>query len=274
MKRKINLIRVFLIIGITIALVSVRFMFSFSSLMGDDFSYQVSLLVKRGFYESFLALFLWAVLLVKTTKEDIKNVLSKMNPYIVVSALFLFGGVITGIFLQNAFQGLFQGIFEGLTQEAEKINAIPMYQQTFFIFGNNSGVAVICGIFNAFIPVVGALIPPVIMLVNGFVIGVAPAMFGIGWPQFLVAILPHGIFEIPALILASAVGLRFSVCMVKASVGFLFPTQGVSREEVFLREVSPGWQSLKLFVVIIPLLVVAGIVEVYISTQVMRLVGL
>ena len=274
MSRKINWIRVFLIIGIAIALVSVRFMFSFSSLMGDDFKFQVSLLVKRGFYESFLALLLWGVIAVKTTKEDIKKVLSKMNPYIAVSALFLLGGVITGILLQDAFQGLLQGVFDELAQEAEKINAIPMYQQTFFIFGNNSGVAVICGIFNAFIPVIGALIPPVIMLLNGFIIGVAPAMFGIGWPQFLVAILPHGIFEIPALILASAVGLRFSICMLKAGVGFVFPPRGVSREEVFLREVSPGWQSLKLFAVIIPLLVVAGIVEVYVSTEVMRLVGL
>jgi stage II sporulation protein M len=134
-------------------------------------------------------------------------------------------------------------------------------------------VAVISGIV-AFFPGLGALLPLSIMGLNGTVIGMAPAVFEMEYSMFLIAILPHGILEIPALILASAVGVKFSVCSLKAVIGYLFASGGGSRREVFLREIKPAWHAVKLFAVIIPMLAAAAIIEVFVSTWVMEVLGI
>jgi stage II sporulation protein M len=112
------------------------------------------------------------------------------------------------------------------------------------------------------------------MGLNGTVIGMAPAVFEMEYSMFLIAILPHGILEIPALILASAVGVKFSVCSLKAVIGYLFASGGGSRREVFLREIKPAWHAVKLFAVIIPMLAAAAIIEVFVSTWVMEVLGI
>lgn len=272
--RRINWMRTFLIIGLTCTLVGVRVAFSFYSLAGDDFSYSLSLLVERGFFESVIALLLMVVIARNTTVNDIKKALRSIKPHIAVVVLFFVGGVVTGILLQGVFQEMFRSLFEELAREAEKIQSIPMYQQAIFIFGNNSGVAVLSGIFVPFFPVVGSLFPPLVMLLNGVVIGLAPGVFEMSWSHFLIAILPHGILEIPALVLAAAVGLKFNISLLKAIIGFFFPPRGMSGGETFLREIKPGWFSLKLFAVIIPMLVAAAVIEVFVSTWVMEVLGI
>lgn len=272
--RKINWMRTLLIIGLTCALAGIRIIFSFYSVIDDDLAYSLSLLVERGVLESVIALFLAVVIAWNTRLDHIKKALYSVRPQIVIASLFLVGGVIMGILLQGSFQGLFQSYFEELSQVADKIDSMPMYQQTVFIFGNNSGVAVLSGIFAAFFPLVGALFPPFVMGLNGLIIGLAPGVYGLSWSHFLVAILPHGILEIPALVLASAVGLKLNISILKAGIGYLFPPQGMSRGETFLREIKPGWFSLKLFAVIIPMLVVAAIIEIYVSTQIVEVLGI
>ena len=278
MERRINWIRVFLILGLAIAVVSVRFLLSMVSMTSESSDVMMTILVKRGFLESFFALLLWAVIAQNTTRKDIKTLIIDLKPYITIAALFLVAGIITGALLQDTLRGLLQSLFEDMARQAEEIESIPVYQQIFFIFGNNAGVAVLCGfvpgIFSALPPWIGALISPLIMLFNGFVIGVAPAMIGMSWSHFVIAILPHGVFELPALVLASAVGIKFGLSVLKATIGFVFPPYGVSRDEAFLREVKPGWKCLKLFAVIIPLLVLAGIIEIVVSVRVTALLGM
>jgi uncharacterized membrane protein SpoIIM required for sporulation len=73
---------------------------------------------------------------------------------------------------------------------------------------------------------------------------------------FLAGVLPHGIFEIPALMIGSAAMLYFGVVMVT-------PQTGKSMGEVII-ELLADWS--KVFIgVVLPLLAVAALIEAYIT---------
>jgi uncharacterized membrane protein SpoIIM required for sporulation len=77
---------------------------------------------------------------------------------------------------------------------------------------------------------------------------------------FATGLLPHGLFELPALMLACASVLRFGAVMVT-------PQIGKSIGQVMLELIA---DSVKLFVgIVIPLLVIAGIIEAYITPSIL-----
>jgi stage II sporulation protein M len=69
-------------------------------------------------------------------------------------------------------------------------------------------------------------------------------------------LLPHGIFEVPALILASAAVLRIGVVLVT-------PQTGRSLGEVVL-ELLADWTKIVIGVVV-PLLLIAAVIETYVT---------
>ncbi len=88
-------------------------------------------------------------------------------------------------------------------------------------------------------------------------IGYSPlALFGAG-------LLPHGIFEIPALVLASAVVLRMGAVLVT-------PQMGKSMGQVVLEQLA-DW--LKIFLgLVVPLLAIAAIIESYVTPLILTTV--
>ncbi|MGD2246829.1 MAG: stage II sporulation protein M [Candidatus Methanofastidiosia archaeon] len=273
MQKEINWVRTILIMGLAFAFIGAHMIFSFYSLLIVDYNMITSLLVKKGIFESIMGILLLIVIARNTTFKDIKNILSDIKVYIVIIVVLLSLGIGAGIILQDTLSGFFQSIFDEISREAERIQSLPVHHQTLFIFGNNSRVAALSGIL-AFIPVIGLFLPVFVMTLNGAVIGMAPGIFGIPWWKFVLAILPHGVLELPALVLASAVGLNLAVASIKASLGYLFPPPAFDGRDVFLREIRPGWRSIKLFALIIPMLVAAAIIEVLVSPRIMALYGL
>lgn len=269
--------RVICITGLALAFLGVQIIFTSYTLFNADLDNVISLLIRRGAVETVVALALFVVIAKNTTWRDIKVILHSLRVYVVLASLFLLLGFVAGIFLQEAFRGFAQSVFEELAKEAEKIQSIPSHYQALVIFGNNSRVAALSGIVSGMLAPVflfGVLVPPIIMGMNGFILGFAPGLLGMSWSDFIVAIAPHGIFEIPALILSAAVGLKFAVSVLQACIGYLFPPPGISGREVFLNRIRPGWYSVKLFAVIIPLLVVAALIEAYITPEIMELYGI
>ena len=99
-----------------------------------------------------------------------------------------------------------------------------------------------------------------IYLVNvGLIGGVLGVFKLIGYSPFVLfaaGLLPHGIFEIPALIIASAIVLRMAAVLVS-------PQLGKSMGQMIL-ELLADWA--KVFVgVVVPLLGIAALVETYIT---------
>ncbi len=80
---------------------------------------------------------------------------------------------------------------------------------------------------------------------------------------FLAGLLPHGIFEIPALMLASAVVLRMGAVLVT-------PQTGKSMGQIMLEQLA-DW--LKVFLaLVVPLLALAAIIEAYVTPAILAAV--
>jgi uncharacterized membrane protein SpoIIM required for sporulation len=126
-----------------------------------------------------------------------------------------------------------------------------------FLFMNNTrAVAVIFLAGLVSFSVLGILL----YMVNIGLIGGLFAVFELlgmhPWPLFLAGIVPHGVFEIPALMIGSAVALYMGVSIVT-------PQTGKSMGEVIL-ELLADW--VKIFLgVVVPLLAIAALIEAYIT---------
>jgi len=126
-----------------------------------------------------------------------------------------------------------------------------------YIFSHNVravGIILLAGLVS--FSVLGMLVYLVNLSAVGVVLG---AFMLLGFSPVMLAlsgILPHGIFEIPALVLASAATLYIGVVLVT-------PQTGRSMGEVVL-ELLANWAKVVLGVVI-PLLFIAAVVETYIT---------
>ena len=126
-----------------------------------------------------------------------------------------------------------------------------------FIFSHNVravGLILLAGLVS--FSVLGMLVYLVNLSTVGALLGVFQLL---GYSPLTLAInglLPHGIFEVPALILASAAMLRIGVVLVT-------PQMGRSLGEVVL-ELLADWTKVAIGVVI-PLLLIASVIETYIT---------
>jgi stage II sporulation protein M len=130
-----------------------------------------------------------------------------------------------------------------------------------FIFFNNLRVLVLQSLLGVFtFGVVGIFI---FMLPWG-IVGFATAQFALAGENplaFLLAtIVPHALVELPAILLASAAALRWHVTIIS-------PPPDRTLSEGFLWAVAD--YARLFFGVVIPLLLVAALVESYITPQVM-----
>ncbi|MBT3336718.1 MAG: ABC transporter permease subunit [Anaerolineae bacterium] len=142
----------------------------------------------------------------------------------------------------------------GLSVEQEDINFG-------FIFGHNIRAVLVMFIVGLFsLGVLGELVFAINVGVVGGVLAVLGAMGLPAWTLFLGGVLPHGIFEIPAIIFAGASILYFGALLVTPN-----PTRTMG--EVVI-SVAADW--LKIFVgVIVPLLALAALIEVNITPHIL-----
>jgi uncharacterized membrane protein SpoIIM required for sporulation len=126
-----------------------------------------------------------------------------------------------------------------------------------FIFSHNVravGVILLAGLVS--FSVLGMLVYIVNLSTVGALLGVFQILGYSPLTLTLNGLLPHGIFEVPALILASAAMLRIGVVLVT-------PQMGRSLGEVVL-ELLADWTKIVIGLVV-PLLVIAALIETYIT---------
>jgi uncharacterized membrane protein SpoIIM required for sporulation/ABC-type transport system involved in multi-copper enzyme maturation permease subunit len=147
-----------------------------------------------------------------------------------------------------------------LTERAREMPDMRQFAETFsapFLFMNNTRAVLtilVAGLVSF------SVLGMVLYLIN---IGLIGGLFGtlqlLGispWPLFIAGVLPHGVFEIPALMLGSAAVLYIGVALVT-------PQTGKSLGEVVI-ELLADWT--KVFVgIVVPLLAVAAVIEAYIT---------
>lgn len=119
-------------------------------------------------------------------------------------------------------------------------------------------------IFMGMIPFL--FLPVLSIFINAFVIGVLGAFLnaaGLGLNFFIMGLLPHGILELPALLLSLSMG--FYLCM-EITKGI----RGKSSKVSFASLMTPVVQTYVL--VVIPFIITAGFIETYITGYFMNLV--
>ncbi|MBC3888462.1 hypothetical protein GH810_09095 [Acetobacterium paludosum] len=126
----------------------------------------------------------------------------------------------------------------------------------FWIFINNlwaGGLTIAAG----FIPFL--FLPNFSLLSNATIVGLIGAVYqinGVGWIPFLAGILPHGVIEIPALVLSVTLGAHICYVLVKTIIKKNF--KGELKQAIFA--------SLRIFFLwIIPLFIIAAFIETFMT---------
>ena len=145
-------------------------------------------------------------------------------------------------------------LLKRIMETIEPVAGMSAFSQFIFILLNNA--------FTLFLVIVLGLVfavfPFLVLSSNAAMVGVvaffAKTMFS--WTVFFLATFPHGIIEIPALILACAVGLRLGQTVFDR----IFKKQGSIKKEL-------NYALLFFLKVIFPFLVLASAIEVFISSR-------
>jgi stage II sporulation protein M len=170
--------------------------------------------------------------------------------YIKESKKFIWA--ITILFFISAFIGfVFQPpeivstILKYIEEILAKTGDMSTFQMIFFIFFNNLNIAFMGVIYGfAF-----GIFPILSILVNGYVVGyVSSSAIDSSGILALLNLLPHGIFELPAIFISFGMGIKFGT--------FVFYKKKMeSFKEFFIN-------SLRVFIfIVLPLLIIAAIIE-------------
>jgi stage II sporulation protein M len=159
--------------------------------------------------------------------------------YIVI-VIFFAAGIISFFFPEN-----FTFLNEILEQLVEDIKGKNTGEMIWYIFQNNvlvSFFAVVLGIGIGIFPVINAIINGTVL---GYVLALSVALDGASSVLYL---LPHGIFELPAIFIALGLGLRLGMFIFAKDKGKEFKMRFYGSMKVF-------------FMIIVPLLIIAAIIE-------------
>ena len=163
--------------------------------------------------------------------------------------LFIMGFLLPYYASQESLQPILdivKSYIKELLRNTEGLGALGMF---WFIFKNNLTVA-FTSIFSG---VFFGIIPAIFLLSNGSLIGfISSLAFSSpnGGSQIFLRLLPHGIFEIPAIIISFALGIKFGTFAFKKEPKKAFKKYLINSTRVFV-------------FVIIPLLFIAAIIEAF-----------
>lgn len=175
-----------------------------------------------------------------------------------VSAALFILGMVLGLVMPAGVSSLVTDDLSWLRQLAEFLKPFQI-QTAIFIFFKNVTSLVFSFIFSPFL-----LIPPIMALVvNGWMLSLVSAtviqqksvLFLLG------AILPHGIFELPAIVIGEAAALNAGIAVLGA---LFFP----AKREALLPRLK---QSVKYLLIAFAFLLPAAIIETFITPLLVRM---
>lgn len=173
--------------------------------------------------------------------------------FVVVSASFFIISFILGYLLAGESTTPPPELIEPLRRLAELIaGGDPLYQVA-FIFVNNA----VKSFLNVLLAPVFGIYPLTFILLNGFMTGfIASASVSRSGPLVvLFGLLPHGVLEIPAIIVSNALGLRIAFITMKK----LLRMGHVNLRRELLSSLALVAKR------VVPILLISAFVEIYIS---------
>jgi stage II sporulation protein M len=185
--------------------------------------------------------------------EEAVQYFKALRRYLVVSITMLMLGALLGVLVIPYAPDIAENINQSVTGFVKLFRDLPKPQLAVAIFLNNAIKTLVVILGGALFGVV----PVFFLLVNGaalgFVLFLSIAERGLF--ESLLAIVPHGVLELPAVLLGTSIGLMLGGYTVKRLSG--------TAETKIGRELA---RAMKFFLsAIVPLLAVAALVEAYVT---------
>jgi stage II sporulation protein M len=179
----------------------------------------------------------------KEYSQSLNYIRSSKNFIYSIVTVFLFFGIL-GFFVPLP-EDILQSILEMLKDLVGQIEGLNYIEVIQFIFWNNfksSLYGILFGVAFGIFPVFSSML-------NGYVLGfVAQQSVASEGILVLLRLVPHGIFELPAVLISLGLGMKLGT--------FIFYKKKIETLKEFF------WNSIRVFIfVIIPLLLVAAIIE-------------
>ncbi|MCX8182194.1 MAG: stage II sporulation protein M [Candidatus Methanomethyliaceae archaeon] len=171
--------------------------------------------------------------------------------YLAISAGLFFMGMALGVFVPKAETPLSETPFFEILSPYVELYKPYEFSTVIFLFAKNS---LTVGLAFFLSPLL-LIFPATILLLNGFMTGFVASVLPIDLA--LRALAPHGIFELPALVIAAAGGLCFGTGVIRK---ILRRIRG--KEYEVAQDFKRGF---KLFLISLVLLFVAAIIETYVT---------
>jgi stage II sporulation protein M len=180
-------------------------------------------------------------------------------PYLAIIVFIFFGSLVTGFASAASFPSMADTLMKGFSSRFGPLLAMNPLYILLTIFLNNSFVSLLSLVLGLALGV----FPILFIAFNGYFVGIISYIVSQqkGFLFILLALLPHGLIELPMVFLSASIGLRLGYHVFLYLIGR--PTE-LTKEFV---------QGLKFyFRWIMPLLFVAAIIETFITPLILSLV--
>ncbi|MCY4436516.1 MAG: stage II sporulation protein M [Chloroflexi bacterium] len=204
--------------------------------------------------------------LIRVYAQDIPALLEYNRWLMLFTAGFFFVGIVAGAALGQLYPLATESLLRVYAEQVERLGDIESIS-TAAILGNNLRILLLSPILAT---LTFGLYPLIVVTLPGVLLGMLAVQVDFAGPfQLLIGlvlVLPHGVFEIPAIMIGSALSLRLAW-------SFLRPVPSLSFFE------SVAWAAINVIkgyvFLVIPLIVIAAWVEVNVTGQIARwLIGL
>lgn len=198
------------------------------------------------------------------------KLLTPYRGYLVAAALLFVTGILLGAYTAVYHPELIQEAMalleEPLRRLGEEIFQGELSQGIWTLFLHNLRTL-------ALVPVLGLVLgiyPVFSLLANGLVIGVVGAVTTstASLPAFLAGIIPHGVLEIPAILIAGAVGLRLGLAPIFRRKSSPFAAPQPNAWQGYRQELA---LALRVILLCAVLLLIAAVIEVAITPRIIAL---
>jgi stage II sporulation protein M len=173
--------------------------------------------------------------------------------YFLLLAVFFLLSCVIGFYHASSNPELAKEKIEAFFTSFEPIKEKPPVFIFLIIFLNNSIKALVATVAGFFF----GLFPLSFVFINGYLVGLVVYVKGIeiGFDKVLLLLIPHGIIEIPAILLASSYGLWLG----RQFYMKLFRDEKIPMGYLFLKAVK------KCLKIVFPMLLIAALIETFVT---------
>ncbi|RUS44305.1 stage II sporulation protein M [Cohnella sp. AR92] len=191
------------------------------------------------------------------SKQALKQYWRHTKPYFIFAIMIFFAGVVVGA-ASHGPVGWLDNQLQKLQEMADKADASSHPQQAMFtaILWNN----IYASLMSMVMGLMAGIMPIVTLVLNGMIMGYlfgGIADEGVNvWPLIAKGILPHGVLEIPAILLACGYGVQLGITLIRGIFGSL-----IGRTEPWAKFKTAIRGAIPAAILIVVLLVGAAVVE-------------